>query len=284
MISLATERGMEREIRRVSGRRFGGLGLRRIGARGKAGEGFNPAQAPGLFADYDAAYVTTVAGPKVSTAFDQAAPAQDISQATDANRPAYSASNANFLGRPTMDWGAGADQVLKAATASDWKFLHDGTGMTVYFVFRPTSAGAQQFLWQTNEGSGTNIGSAIDFDGTNTKVRLLTTNGAAIINASTANATCPLNQNHIVVAKYLNGRAGFEFSVRVDATTAVTGNDSAAPSGSNPTSPLGFGGLSGATLALISANVPRALFYAAFHEADTESAVKAYLKARYGTV
>ena len=86
----------------------------------------------------------------------------DLSQSTVGARPTWEDNELNSL--PIIRHAAG--DVLAAATASDWTFLHNGTEFGVYIVFKTTSANpdAVYLLMDTGSGASTDTGFSVWYD------------------------------------------------------------------------------------------------------------------------
>jgi hypothetical protein len=79
--------------------------------------------------------------------------AKNVTQATGSARPTYRTSVVG--GQPVVRCDGG--DRLVAATASDWTFLHDGTGATIDGVTKTTSAAIQNVMTTTTTGSAVGI-------------------------------------------------------------------------------------------------------------------------------
>jgi hypothetical protein len=103
--------------------------------------GFSPKTIPGLYAWYDASHPlgVTLNGSTVSQLIDLSGAGLHLSQATAAVQPAYTTAGQN--GRNCLTWtGSSAGGIsLRAATAGDWSFLHDGTFKYSVFIVAGTS-------------------------------------------------------------------------------------------------------------------------------------------------
>jgi hypothetical protein len=103
--------------------------------------GFDPRRIAGAFAWYDASQPSKVKlnGSNVSE-WQDIIGGRHLSQATAANQPAYTTAGQN--GRNCITFSAGVGQALRAATAADWEFLHDGSSLWgIYLVASSDGAG-----------------------------------------------------------------------------------------------------------------------------------------------
>jgi len=81
----------------------------------------------------------TTAGANVASFYDKAQPGHVLAQATPANQVVAPLSDPLFTNKLSANF-TGAQMYDSNATASAWKFLHDGTGMEVFHVLAGTSA------------------------------------------------------------------------------------------------------------------------------------------------
>lgn len=85
----------------------------------------------------------------VSQWTDLTAGARHATQATAANQPAYTASDADFNNQPSLTFTTD-DYMNCGGVASAWSFLHNATDATLYMVFRPSTAtGETKYLWNS---------------------------------------------------------------------------------------------------------------------------------------
>lgn len=104
--------------------------------------GFSPKTISGLYAWYDASHPlgVTLNGSTVSQFTDLSGAGLHLSQATASFQPTYTTAGQN--GRNCITYtGSGSGSVsLRAATATDWSFLHDGTFPYSVFIVASTTA------------------------------------------------------------------------------------------------------------------------------------------------
>jgi hypothetical protein len=102
--------------------------------------GFDPRRIAGAFAWYDASQPArvTLNGSNVSE-WQDIIGGRHLSQATAANQPAYTTAGQN--GRNCITYTS-TGRALRAATAADWEFLHDGSSLWgIYLVASCDSVG-----------------------------------------------------------------------------------------------------------------------------------------------
>ena len=117
---------------------------------------FTPASIANLKAWYDASDTATitVSGSAVTQWNDKSANAYNLTQGTAARRPVSGTRTQN--GKNMIDFQG--DDVLQAATASNWTFLSDGTNATIFMAAYYDSSAADGYLYSTNLGSSGNAG------------------------------------------------------------------------------------------------------------------------------
>lgn len=168
---------------------------------------------------------------------DRTGNALNLTQATAANQPVRSPSDSNMNGRPTLQFD-GTDDRIGAASAANWKFLHDGTGCTVIMVLRPTLGASVGAIATTGGRSGAITGWLLDYNGASQRLELYISNGAAYIIIVTASANSTLrNVPHVISYRYLEG-GGTDYDVRSDGVSVLSGATTGAPAAGNPTVPL----------------------------------------------
>lgn len=93
---------------------------------------------------------------------DQSGNDYDVTQTTEAAKPTLQTNEINGL--PVIRFASG--DILKASTASDWKFLHDGSAFTVFVVWKATSTNpdALYMLLDTGGISTADIGFGLFYD------------------------------------------------------------------------------------------------------------------------
>lgn len=149
-----------------------------------------PLNISGLAAWYDSRdddYITLATGISAWVSRAGSLGTATLSQGTAANQPLYTTSVATLGNRPAVQFD-GTNDSLFGATASQWTFLHNGSGATIFMVLRADSTGgATQRVFSTSE-SATEHGCL--FQLTTTTARALVYNGsgtaASDLNSSTS--------------------------------------------------------------------------------------------------
>jgi hypothetical protein len=95
-----------------------GIGIG-IGTWASGGASFTPRRLTGLILWLDASFGITEAGLGVDTWLDRSDEGNDATQTTDADRPAYTASNANLNSRPSVDFVAASTEFMSLTGMTD---------------------------------------------------------------------------------------------------------------------------------------------------------------------
>lgn len=123
----------------------------------------DPVAASLPFADWDLARATVSGGLVDSIAEPRGG--RSLSS-TGTQRPAYSATDSNFAGRPSASADTADDRLITAVdTLADWTFLHDGNGCEVLCIVSRGGA-ALRPIWRTQDGSGADRGASLLGDNT----------------------------------------------------------------------------------------------------------------------
>lgn len=174
---------------------------------------------------------------------DQGTGSKALAMADAARQPAYVAAGGVFGTLPHLAFTSANNDELAAASAADWKFLHNGTGMFVALRFRATAV-ATMVMLSTMELSSANVGVTLLWDSASSGYcQLLVSNGdgaAYEANIQSANGSATINTAHTVIAWFQDG-ASSEVGIEVDGATPVTASFTATPATGNPTVPLTIG-------------------------------------------
>lgn len=231
----------------------------------------------GLFAWWRGDLGITLNGSNVSAAADQSGNGKHVTQATAANQPPFSAALIN--GKDAVGPYDNTNDQLQAASAADWKFLHDGTGCTGWIVLRRDRLETDIMLATGNTGAV--VGASLWYTTTG-QVNYQIGNGTASI-AQAAGGTSTQNAAHIYGFSYSESDSP-KVRVRIDRAEVGTANTSAAPGAGNPLGALCIGGVptSPGTLPLGSPWI-EIVFANRLATAAETLAIENYLRARYGT-
>lgn len=199
---------------------------------------------------YDASDTSTItqSGGAVSQWNDKSGNGRHVTQATAARQPGTGAVTQNGLNVLTFDGG----DWMSAATAADWKFLHDGTDYIVAAAVQwgtVSNPDALYVLAATFESSLLIVGSWFGFDDRPTRImrlRHVVANGSGTASAFNETADNATSANAFKVFSLLadpnNGTAASRSSLFDNGGAASSNNtQTAAVSSSNPQFPLTIG-------------------------------------------
>lgn len=121
---------------------------------------FAPSDLSNLYAWYKYDNITQSGG-AVSQVSDKSGNGRHAVQATSGSQPLYSATG----GANNYPYWTGTDAVsggryLLAGEATDWTFLHDGSGFTIFLVFK-TASTQQNYFFGTQTGAGLSKGLSV---------------------------------------------------------------------------------------------------------------------------
>jgi hypothetical protein len=204
--------------------------------------GFPTSPVAGYKAWYDAADTATISlsGSAVTQWNDKSANAYNLTQGTSARRPQSGVNTMNSKNVITFD----GNDVLLAATASNWTFMNNSTGATVFCVALFNDSVDPQYIMSTGGASGVNVGFLMDRTDTDElDVRVI--RGVAGNNTSTLTSgalTDATAKYWSVVMDNANATASARLRFRLNGGSELTGNVlTNAASSSNPLQPLYVG-------------------------------------------
>lgn len=180
----------------------------------------------------------------------QVAGGGNLAQGTAAQKPGYTASDANWGNKPSVNFAAASDDNLDSSlAASAFNAAHDGTGWTLLIVVRPSSAGAgtQQRVWNTSAGAASR-GLRLLYNLTNTRFECVVSDGTAdVITATATVATAPADANYAILVTHKTTTTPNLTLYYPVGTSRATG--SGTPSASDAANTLSVGCTPGATSA-----------------------------------
>lgn len=206
------------------------------------GTPWTPSNLADLRAWYDADDASTITESSgLISAWDDKSGGGYHLSSSGSDRPTYTASGLGSKSVVTFN----ATHWMAASTASDWKFLHDSTGSSVFVVLQYTRADRMAFLW-TGPFSSVAKGWTLCSNTTQQNAyNLIPASGSNWTSLNqTANNSLPINTNHIVgvVADPSNATAASRSSIRINGGNAITNNTQTnTPSTADPHSPLTLG-------------------------------------------
>lgn len=224
-----------------------GSGARLIYSASALSSSFAPSDISNLYAwfKYDNLLLN---GTTVSAALDKSGNGRHAVQATSASQPVYSATG----GANNKAYWSNTDAVsngrfLLAGQASDWTFLHNGSGNTIFIVMKSNST-QQNYFFGIQTGTGASLGLSI-VRINNTTAQYSIGNGA--IQSVTVNYSHPLTSWSKVA---VSGSTGTDpdYSIRVAGSSVATANEVNPVSATASTQKLGIGSGGGGAYSLAS--------------------------------
>lgn len=162
--------------------------------------------------------------------------------ATGTQRPAYAAADSNFNNRASSTGDLTDDRLLTdVGTLSDWKFLHDGSGMELMIVMRKGGAGALRPALITQGGSTIHTGMSLSVNSAG-NLQLVIGNNTVGLLVSVASVIGSA-QTRVIGARY---KESASTKLSLYAAGSEVGSNStwpsaSAPSSANPTKALAVG-------------------------------------------
>ncbi len=244
---------------------------------------FRPENLSGKFSWLIADRGITLNGSDVEIWEDQSGNGKGLRQSTATNQPAYSSADAVLNNRASLTFST--NDFMAAQAATDWKFLHDGTGCTIAFEIYPVgSAGAVlNPIFDTASIDANNIGMAlwrIPNTG-NLRWNVMKGTGALVINATGAGAL-PANTKAVVVLRYKEGET-LEYDMRVNRVSLASGATGIAPSASDPFTTL-YVSANAAKSLFGNHKIPEILFLNRYASNAEVGKIENYFRGRYGSI
>lgn len=195
-----------------------------------------PLTIEGIYAWYKYDNITQSGG-AVSQVSDKSGNGRHAVQATGANQPTYTASGgANNKAYWTSTDATSGGKYLEAGVASDWTFLHNGSGFTMFIVSKNASA-AQNYIIGTQTGTGASLGISIVRNNSSQEVLGIGTAALSIVSytySRTQNAWSKL-------AVYGATGTDPDYYVKVNGAAATTTTESSGPAATTSSQKLGIG-------------------------------------------
>jgi hypothetical protein len=181
-----------------------------LGIVASSQESFTPASIANLKAWYDASDTGTItaSGSAVTQWNDKSGNAYNVTQGTAAQRPVTGTRTQNGLNMIDFQ----SNDVLVAATASDWTFMSNATGCTVFVAAFYDTDNVDRIIYTTNGSTTANVGHEA-YVGAGDSLSADTSRGVGGTLVSNALALGTLTDNS---AKY--------FSLKVDNANATAAN------------------------------------------------------------
>jgi hypothetical protein len=240
---------------------------------------FNPKSIPNLYGWYkfDSLILSGVSPTQtVSAALDKSGGNRHAIQPISGQQPNYtSAGGANGFPYWSNTDAVSGGKYLLAGTTSDWTFLHDGSGFTVFIVFK-TASTQQNYLFGTQTGAGLSQGLSIARLN-NTSARL------GIGTGFSQNISVDYSQTLTSWSKLaFSGSTGSDpdYSIRVAGASVATANEINPVSSATSIQKLGIGSGGGGAYSLAS-NLHEVIIYNRELSLQEVQKIEQYLKAQY---
>lgn len=202
---------------------------------------FSPASIAGLKAWYDAADTATISlsGSAVTQWNDKSANAYNLTQGTAARRPQSGVDTLNSLNVITFD----GNDVLQAATAADWDFLHNSTGATIFFAAYFNSVATSGVLFATGNSTAQ---SGVYIERSSADALLTEVyrgSGGTFVSSLTAGTLTDATAKYAsMVLDNSNATASNRLIYKINAGSNLTGNiETGSPSAATANNPLYVG-------------------------------------------
>lgn len=204
---------------------------------------------------------------------------------TTTQRPAYTASDANFNGRPSTTPDTADDRLLTdPSTIADWIPLHSGAGSEVIVVARRGGFAALRPIWRTQDGSGADRGASLLGDNTGALRATVGNSGGGFLDAN-ASSVIGVSQTRVIGVTYLESgspKLAIWANGAVVASTSTWNGTPASPSASNPARQFGLLNYVASFDQGYGGPIARVLAWSRVLTTAERAAITAALNARYG--
>lgn len=244
---------------------------------------YNPLTDPVFVATWDpASGQNTLVGSDIEILADLKGGGRSMTALSATQRPEKVAS-ANLNNRDVARFNGSVNDKIRNTTRSLFRLWHDGTGVTMIAIYW-IGSGDTAVIWDSNSAGSTPVGATWLHDaGANQRLVARVANGtSAIINFTSANGTAPPGAQ-IGVFRYLEGRPGNEYDIRLNGVSRSSGDSTAAPATGDSAFDPTFGAQAGANSFNFDGDLGVVLM-AAQYLTDTKVAqVEAWSRVNYGT-
>jgi len=252
-----------------------------IGIIASSKASFSPLSLPNLKAWYDAADTATITGGSAVSQWNDKSPnGYNLTQSTATKKPSSGTRTLNSKNVIDFD---GTNDVLSASTASDWTFMNNSGGCTVFFVYMlDSNTGPRGFCTNADVGS-VNVGFDL-YD--NTELSHRVNRGVQGENAvSNETLQNPATGNHYlyVLSDPNNGTAANRSEIYVDGVLQNKNNTKTdAPSASAPFRALDVGGRKLDDVYAFDGAFAEIIIVSGLMSAGDITKTKAYISAKWG--
>ncbi len=244
---------------------------------------FSPTSIAGLKAWYDASDTATIslASSEVTQWNDKSGNAYHLTQGTSARRPLSGVDTLNSKNVLTFD----GNDVLVASTASNWTFLNNSTGATIFVTAYYNTSAVQTIIFDTSTATTGAVGVSA-FRGSNDKL------GAFVVYGSGGNYVS-LDSN----LQTLTDNTAYYWSMKLDNSNATAASRIKArvnggaeqgantwtntPSSANPAQPLFLGSYDTAGNGGFQGRIAEVIMYSGILSETDITNVNAYLASKW---
>lgn len=204
----------------------------------------------------------------------------------DLTQGSYSGVGATINGVQAGEFD-NVDDVLTAATASDWTFLHDGSQFSVYIVISNDAVGDEyESILGTSDISGSQVGYSVARDnrsgvGSSDRYNAGFQNGAGNPQLLIQEDGELPSGNSILATRHETG-ASPEHEARRNGTVAGSASDGTAYATGDPEHPLRLGGNLGGNGLYFGGEIGEVLIYETHHDDTTRNEVESFLSDKWG--
>lgn len=242
---------------------------------GRKHNGFLPPQLAGLTLWLRADSNITLNGSNVSAQGDKSGSSHDFTQGTAGKQPAWLTNDNDIGGQASITYDDIDDGLISDEAASIWSFMHNGSGVTVCIMCRPSGVG---IFFDTLRALGTRVGFELRWGlVANTFTWLLgNVTGTLVINRNHATAITA-GTKAVISARMKTGVNASMRVNRVDESFALVGT----PSAADPFGTLALGEQTAGSGDNFGGEIPEVIVYNRYITTSETQQVESYLSARY---
>jgi hypothetical protein len=225
----------------------------------------------------------TVSGSSVTQWNDKSANAYNLTQGTAANRPLSGTRTINSLNVIDFD---GTNDSLNGSTASNWTFLNNATGNSIFVVALSDTNAAAGFVMSTAGGSSASVG--LDFirqpAGTIYYFVRRGVGGTSAVSAIAQGTWADATGVYYTLLSTPNNATTLDKAIsRVNGGAELKSNTSTdAPSASSPSQPLCVGDASNSAGAAFNGAIAEIILYNSVLNATDRALNESYLANKWG--
>lgn len=208
----------------------------------------------------------------------------DLIQATAGNKPFLTTTDLSFNDKQSFGFD-GSDDFVAGSTASDWNFLHDGSGGSLAcWFYSEAFTGTVHMLADTCSATANNVGMSLWWNPTDQKITYFVSSGSAtnIISVTSANGSVLRNQVNELIVGFEHQAGLTTYRVFNNGRVILSGTNTNLPnSASNAFGALRLGQTVGAGLPFNGKIAELATFDDLITIDNVNDVIKPYSDARY---